>query len=406
MKIAYVLNTYPRPSHSFIRREINALEAQGHHILRYAIRPDTAPLKDAGDQSEAARTRHLLKEGPGPLIKALLSEGRRNFLGLRKALAEAFRAGRAGRAGQTPGSGGVLRHMVYLAEAARVAELARAEGVQHLHAHFGTNAAMVALLASQMSGVPYSFTLHGPEEFDAPLPLSLGAKVRHAAFAVTISSFGRGQLMRWSDAADWKKLRVVHCGIEPAKFAAPPPLPDGKGRMVNIGRLSGQKGQLLLIEALALAVPRAPELHLTLVGDGEMRAELEDAIRAKGLGPHVTLTGWLDEAGVRAALAASHALVLPSFAEGLPMVVMEAMAQARPVIATAIAGIPELVRPGETGWLIPSGDVQGLAEAMIALNQTPAYVLREYGEAGRARVLERHDVAKEAAKLAQHFARR
>lgn len=175
--------------------------------------------------------------------------------------------------------------------------------------------------------------------------------------------------------------------------------------MVAIGRFSEQKGMLLLVQAMALAVPRAPGLHLTLVGDGELRGAIEAEIARRNLAAHVRLTGWLDEAGVRAELAGAHALVLPSFAEGLPMVVMEAMAAARPVLATAIAGVPELVVPGQTGWLVPAGDVGGLADAMVALAAAPADQLAAMGVAGRARVLGRHDITASAATLAALFAR-
>lgn len=410
MKIGYVLNTYPRPSHSFIRREIQALEALGHEVSRLAMRGDTAPLVDAGDRAEAARSLRVLEQGLPRLLAALGAEGARAPRAFGRALRLALRCGAAGACSGVPGTGGRLRHMVYLLEAAFVARQARATGLQHLHAHFGTNAATVALLAAELSGLPFSFTVHGPEEFDAPRALSLGLKADRAAFTVAISSFGRSQLMRWTTPAQWSRLQVVHCGIDPARFADPLPMPKGlpegggTARLVAIGRLSEQKGQLLLIEALAMAVARTPELHLTLVGDGELRAPIEAAIARHGLQAQVRLAGWLDEAGVRAELAAAHALVLPSFAEGLPMVVMEAMAAARPVLGTSIAGMPELVRPQETGWLVPAGDVAGLAEAMIELAATPTAALAAMGQAGRARVLARHDVGREAAKLAGLFA--
>lgn len=405
MRIAYVLNTYPRPSHSFIRREIRALEAQGHQVIRLAMRADSAPLVDPDDRAEAERTLRVLAQGGPALLGALLAQALRGPARLVRALRLALSCGGRGRGG-VPGTGGRLRHMIYLAEAAFVARHARAAGAEHLHAHFGTNSATVAMLAGVISGLPYSFTVHGPEEFDAPRALSLREKIRDAAFVVAISSFGRSQLMRWADFADWPKLQVVHCGIEPARFADPASLPAASGRMVAIGRLSEQKGQLLLVEALARAAAQAPGLQLVLVGDGELRAPIEAAIAAHGLGDRIRLTGWLDEAGVRAELAAAQALVLPSFAEGLPMVVMEAMAAARPVLATAIAGIPELVDAGRTGWLVPAGDVESLAAAMVALAATPAAERAAMGLAGRARVLQRHDVAQEAAKLAALFAGR
>lgn len=176
-------------------------------------------------------------------------------------------------------------------------------------------------------------------------------------------------------------------------------MPHGPLRLVNIGRFAEQKGQLLLPEAIARARKAGADLHLTLVGDGPMRAEIETAIARHGVGDAVTLTGWLDEAGVRRVLSESHALVLPSFAEGLPMVVMEAMAAGRVVIATHIAGNPELVVPDETGWLVPAGDPVALADAMIRAAAIPIDELTRMGQAGRARVLARHDIDVEAGKL-------
>lgn len=395
LKIAYVLNTYPQPSHSFIRRELHALEAQGVSILRLAMRRATMPLVDPADQAEAARTEYVLQAGGASLLAALARE-----MAVPARFAAALGvARRLSRASDN----GLARHLIYLAEAAYVKQRCRAEGVAHIHAHFGTNSAAVAMLANALGGPGYSFTAHGPEEFDAPKSLSLGEKTNRAAFTVAVSSFGRSQLSRWAAFGKWDDVKVVHCGIEPARFAAPAPVPRGPLRLAAIGRFVEQKGQMVLIRAMAQLVPQIPRLHLALIGDGEMRPALEAAIAAHDLKDHVTLTGWLSEEGVRAELALAHALVMPSFAEGLPMVVMEAMAAARPVIATYIAGTPELVVPGETGWLVPAGDATALAEAVQALHATPADQLNAMGQAARARVLERHDSTSEATKLAGHF---
>ena len=181
--------------------------------------------------------------------------------------------------------------------------------------------------------------------------------------------------------------------------------PQGKTHLVSIGRLVEQKGQLLLIDAVADAVAEGADVTLTLVGDGPMRSEIEARIAERGLTPRVTVAGWLAEAGVRSEIARAHALVMPSFAEGLPMVIMEAMATGRAVVATYVAGIPELVRPGESGWLVPAGDVTAMRDAIRAVAKTPPKVLARMGRAGRASVLERHDVDREAARLAQLFAK-
>ena len=396
MKIAYVLNSYPQPSHSFIRREIQALERQGLAVLRLAMRPGSAPLVDPGDQAEASKTQFILQAGAlslgGGLLRQALGAPSRFW----RALKLALQLGRVSQAG-------VLRHLIYLAEACAVKMRCQAEGVDHIHAHFGTNATAVALLAQALGGPGYSFTTHGPEEFDAPIALSLGEKIAQARFAVAISSFGKSQLSRWADFGAWERLQVVHCGIEPAKFAAPAPLPEGPLRLAAIGRFVEQKGQMVLVRAMAEVVQTHPQVHLALIGDGEMRIDLEAAIAAAGLQKNITLTGWLSEEGVRDELAASHALVMPSFAEGLPMVVMEAMAAARPVLATYIAGTPELVLQGETGWMVPAGDAGVLAAAIGELTQVSPARLAAMGAAARKRVMQRHDSDVEARKLAGHF---
>jgi colanic acid/amylovoran biosynthesis glycosyltransferase len=395
LNIAYILNTYPQPSHSFIRREIRALEAQGHQVLRIAMRRPDAELVDAQDRDEASRTGYVLDGGAKPLALAALRRLRAAPGRLAQALGLAIRHGLRSEVG-------VLRHLIYLAEACAVVERCAEAGATHAHAHFGTNATSVAMLAHVLGGPAYSFTVHGPEEFDNPRALSLQDKMAHAAFTVAISHFGRSQLCRWADPDHWPRIKVVHCGIEPARFATTSPLADGPRRIVSIGRFVEQKGQLALIEAMADM--RHSNMHLTLIGDGELRPRIEKAIARLGLDQHITLTGWVDETRIQAELAAAHALVMPSFAEGLPMVVMEAMAAARPVIATYIAGTPELVQPGVTGWLVPAADGAALGKALQALNDAPLGALDRMGRAGRARVMVRHDVSSEAAKLAHHIA--
>ncbi len=390
MKIAYILNTYPQPSQSFIRREIRALERQGHKVTRIAMRRYDGRLVDPQDVAEAEQTDYLLAKGPMTLLRGSLRALGRNPGGFLAALRMALKLGRRAEAG-------LLRHMIYLAEAAHVAAQCHAAGVTHAHAHFGTNAPAVAMLAQMLGGPKFSFTVHGPEEFDAPRALSLGAKMKAADFTVAISQFGRSQLMRWADHADWDRIHVVHCGVEPERFRDPAPLPEGPRRVVAIGRLVEQKGQMILIYAMAQV---KSDLHLTLIGDGEMRDQIEALIDRLDLRGRITLTGWVDETRVNAELAAAHAMVMPSFAEGLPMVVMEAMAAARPVIATYVAGTPELVRPGETGWLVPAGDVSALAQAMDELATLPQARLAEMAAAGRTRALARHDIDTAAQKLA------
>jgi glycosyltransferase involved in cell wall biosynthesis len=390
MKIAYVLNTYPLPSQSFIRREIRAHERAGVEVLRLAMRPAEGPL-DALNAAERDATDYVLRQGALGLLGALARRGLRAPAATLAALGLALKLAAQAR-------GGVLRHLIYLAEAAFVAERCAAAGATHIHAHFATNSTAVALLANALGAPPYSFTTHGPEEFDAPRTLALPLKIARARFAVAVSQFGRAQLLRWAPFSAWPRVAVVHCGIEPWQFPDPAPVSEGPLRVVSIGRFAEQKGQMILVEAMEILRDRGADIHLTLIGDGPMRADLERAIEAAKLEPRIAMTGWLDEPRVNAALAASHALVMPSFAEGLPLVVMEAMAAARPVIATHVAGIPELVS-ADTGLLVPAGDAAALADAMARCAAMPRARLAAMGQAGRARVLHRHDADTEAARL-------
>jgi glycosyltransferase involved in cell wall biosynthesis len=402
MKIAYLLNTYPKPSHTFIRREIAALERLGAQVHRFAMRDDASALVDTEDKAENARTEHVLKQGIRRLVLKAWLWVRRHPRQTLDAVRLALRCGANG-AGGGPGTGGRMRHMIYVLEAAFVAQRCAELGLTHIHAHFGTNSATVAMLAHRFGGPTYSFTVHGPEEFDAPRALSFPQKIAHAAFVVAISSFGRSQLYRWAAIGDWHKIKVVHCGIDVDRFSQTAPLPPGPIRLVAIGRLSEQKGFPLLIDAIGRAVKTIPDLHLSLVGDGELRGMIEQQISTLGLQHHVSILGWLDEPGVRRAIEKSHALVLPSFAEGLPMVVMEAMASARPIIATTINGVPELVTPNE-GWLVPAGDAAALADAISSLAQTPPQIATKMGQAAKLRAFERHDINTQAAKLFGLFA--
>ncbi len=346
MRIAYFTNQYPAPSHTFIRREIVALEARGHRVERYAVRPFRGALKDPEDVEEARRTRHILRT---PVIGAFTSVARQLLARPKpswRALGSAFRFART--------SGGhYLRHLFYFLEAMILADWCRRDEIDHLHVHFGTNPATVATLAHQIGGMKFSFTVHGPEEFDRPEMLGLCEKIRASSFVVAVSSYGRSQLLRWADLADWRKVEVVHCGIDKRYLSEDVELHGVDPRLVCIARLSEQKGHLLLLRAAANLRAEGMRFELVLVGDGPLRAEIDHEIERLGLGDTVVLTGTISQDDVRNEILRAKALVLPSFAEGLPVVLMESMALKRPVISTYIAGIPE---PRSTGqWLARSG---------------------------------------------------
>jgi glycosyltransferase involved in cell wall biosynthesis len=396
MIVAYLVNQYPHVSHTFIRREIAGVEAAGVTVRRFAVRPPGKDIVDPADLAECERTRSLLAAGKFHLMLAALLTLVRHPVRWLRAFRAAWRMGRA--------AGKRLRHLVYLVEACQLARWLRECGARHLHTHFGTNPAAVALLTRILGGPPYSFTVHGPEEFDRPEALSLREKVAGSAFVVAISSFGRSQLYRWARLEDWGKVRLVRCGVDAAFLAAEPrPVPE-RARLVCVGRLAEQKGQLLLVAAVARLADAGRDVELVLAGDGPMRRDIERAIREQNLGDRVRITGWLSNDAVRAEMVAARAVVLPSFAEGLPVVLMEALALGRPVVTTHIAGIPELVRHGVNGWLVPAGDVAALTGALADALAASPDELAGMGAAGARAARAAHDAGREAGKLAALFA--
>jgi colanic acid/amylovoran biosynthesis glycosyltransferase len=396
MRISYLVNRYPAVSHSFIRREILALERQGHEVLRISVRGWDEVLQGQEDQLERTRTKYVLRGGPLPLLFAFLRILLDRPLKLMQGLKLTWKVSRRA---ERP----FPIHLIYLLEACQILSWLLDDEIEHLHAHFGTNSAEVAMLVHELGGPSWSFTAHGPEEFDKANFIALPEKIRRAKFVVGVSSFGRSQLLRYVAHEHWQKVQVVHCGLEPAFYEAAPNQPGSERRFICVGRLCEQKGQLLLLDAARQLAERGIAFELVLAGDGEMREELEHLISHHKLKDVVRITGWISSDQVREELLAARALVLPSFAEGLPVVIMEAMALRRPVISTYIAGIPELVEPARHGWLVPAGDASALTNAMQSCLDAPPERIAQIGEASRMRVLERHDIDKEASKLAALF---
>ena len=249
MQIAYLVNQYPQPSQSFIRREIHALERHGLAVERFTARHSNVPLPDEADRAEQQRTRPILGAGAVGLLGATMRSMFRRPVRFARALALAIRVGRRSQRG-------ALVHGVYLAEACVLLKWLEQSNIRHLHAHFGTNSTTVAMLCRELGGPPYSFTAHGPEEFDSPDALALDEKIRRADFVVAISEFGRSQLYRHCSHDRWASIHIAHCGLDEGFLAAATtPIPI-EPRLVCVGRLSEQKGQLLLIEAAARLRPR------------------------------------------------------------------------------------------------------------------------------------------------------
>jgi len=408
MKIGYFTNQYPKVSHSFIRREILALEKMGTSISRYALKSDRNELIDQNDIEEYKKTKYILSTSKLNIIKVCILRFIKNPLLWINAFLLTNKMGYKSERG-------LFRHYIYFLEACILSEWVEKDNIQHLHAHFGTNSASISLLTSKLSEVPYSFTVHGPEEFDKPNFISLPEKIKNAAFVVAISSFGKSQLFRLVHNEYWEKIKVVHCGLEASfyenngqKYQNNNDNNDKNDnndntKIICIGRLCEQKGQVLLLDALNIVKKRNIDFNIKLIGDGEMRPEIENKIDQYKLANNVTITGWMNSVQIKHEIQKSQFTVLPSFAEGLPVVIMESMSLEKPVISTYIAGIPELIENDVNGWMVPAGDTEQLADTIQKVLSKDSNTLKEIGIKAREKVIKRHNIDIEAKKLQSHF---
>lgn len=395
MRLAYLMNSYPMTSTTFIRREIEALEANGLQIERLAVRAWPHPLVDEDDVVEQQRTHYLFSGNLRGLILAFGLEILQNGVGVLRSLGSLLELSRA--AGWQ-----IIRPAAYLLQAAYLKRYAALHGIEHLHVHFATNATAVAMLSMQMGGPTYSFTAHGPDELVTPERLCMGLKIEQATFVVAISNYCHAQLLRLRGTAKPTKIHLARCGLALEDFAdAPAPVPDNQ-TFVCVGRFCKQKAQAVIPPAVAALQSEFPGLKVVLIGDGECRREVEEAVQYHNVAHQIELRGWAPNTEVRQAIRDARALLLPSRAEGVPIVIMEALSLGRPVISTTVGGIPELL-DDSCGWLIPPDDPESLVEAMrSALLCTPGE-LSEKGLVGRARVAIQNDRKMLAAHMRRLF---
>jgi colanic acid/amylovoran biosynthesis glycosyltransferase len=360
--IGYLISQYPTASHTFVRREVAAMRAAGLTIRTYSIRRGEPSPGDAMAEAEAASTYAVLGQSPlaylGAHVSALLSGPVRYFSTLRLSLRH-----------RVPGLKALLWALFYFAEAILLARQLRRDGVTRLHNHFANAGATVGMLAAHHLRMPWSLTLHGISEFDYPAGLLLPQKLETAEFAACVSYFGMAQAMRVTRPAIWPRYHIVRCGIDPADLPSPPTnrTPGEVLELVCVGRLSAEKGHAGLLGAVAKLVRDGVAIRLTLVGDGPEGDTLKALVAELGLSEHVNFAGRLGEAATLETIARSDALVLTSFMEGLPIVLMEAMALGVPVISSRVAGIPELVAEGESGLLFEPANWEQLASAIRRL---------------------------------------
>lgn len=392
--IAYLTSAYARATDTFIRDEVTQLRAAGDVVVTFSIRrPDASEVVNDQVAAERAATTYLLDLPwtvfAGALAWQVVLHPRR--------LGEALRTTRSL---SRPGLRARLWPVFYLLEACVLARHLRRAGVDHLHDHIGEGSASVALLASQLTGIPYSFTVHGPSEWDRPHELSLDLKTRGAAFVATISEHTRGQLRRWVSHQDWDKVHVVRCGVRTSDGAEAPGTPlHGVPTLVSVGRLAHEKGHLVLLQSLTRPPLLGSRLRVVIIGDGPERKTLESYVADHHLASTVELVGWQPTEQVLRTMRAATALVMPSFAEGLPVSIMEAYLVGLPVISSDVGGVSELVEPGVCGWLVTPGSVEELTAALADLVAMGEDQRRAWGRHGRQRVLTSHSIESEVAVL-------
>lgn len=398
--LAYLVSQYPAVNHTFILREIRGLRAAGIAVHVASVRDaDRARHEMSPDETEELAVTSYLRAGrrhwAAMHAATLLNRPGAYFETLFYAMAQARWDLRQ-----------ALRHLLFFAEAVAVGHWFRGTRARHLHTHF---ASTPALFASRLFGFPFSITVHGPDEFNNVESFLMREKANHARLIVTISQYGRSQVLRASAQQDWHKVRVVRLGVNPDEYCRPGFTGEfsdepsgGNCEVISVGRLAPAKAQAILIEACAGLLPDNPDLRLRLVGAGPDRELLERLTRELGMGAHVIFEGALSHHRVLELYRQARIFALASFAEGVPVVLMEAMALEIPCVATRITGVPELIGDGEDGLLVAPADTQELQAALSRLLHDPE-LRRRLGSAGREKVLRDYDIRTNIAKLAQLF---
>lgn len=394
MKIAYLTSQYARAADTFIRREVQGLRALGHDVHTFSARRAKGEDISAEVRKEQANTLYLTEQ---PIQKLALS----TISMLVKRPARFAKAAKTVFSLHQKGIKSRIWQLAYLMEASLMAEELEERGVEHIHNHIAQASATVAMLASELTGIPYSLTVHGPHIFFEPREQNLSLKVHRSAFTACITEFCKSQIKIFVPYKDWSKLDIIHCGLDQTFLGPPPtPVPD-TNKVVTVGRLCEEKGQLELVEVLAHLKTEGINMELVVVGDGPMRQPMQQLAEQLNVVNQIDFRGWQDSDGVLNAIKNCRVMLHPSFAEGLPVVIMEALALGRPVIASRIAGIPELVKDSHCGWIVTPGDKMDTARALREALQMPVTQLSVMGENGRLRIEEHHDNHKETQKLAK-----
>jgi colanic acid/amylovoran biosynthesis glycosyltransferase len=388
-KIAYLCSRYPAVSHTFVLREVNALRRLGAEILTFSVRrAHSEHLLSQADQVAFSSTYAILPPRWTALFTAHLKLAVRAPAAYLSTLTLALRLAPAGLRGR-------VWQCFYFAESVVLWKECRDNQIRHLHVHLANVAADVALLASHLGSAvdperpwSWSFTMHGPTEFSDVRHYRLAEKLASARFVVCISDYARSQLMALSPPETWERLHVVHVGVPVEQFTRAPngSAHEDEPTILCVGRHVPEKGQTVLLEATAILRRRGYKLNVTLAGDGPSRPALERLVEPLGIASCVSFPGAIGQDDIHGLYARAWIFCLPSFAEGIPVVLMEAMAMELAVVSTRITGIPELIDDGQTGLLVVPGRANELADALERLLTNPL-LRREIGARAREKVL-------------------
>jgi glycosyltransferase involved in cell wall biosynthesis len=408
MRIAYVIPAYPPlASQPFVVNEMIAVQDAGHDVV-------VVPLY-AG---ETTGVRHgtFDRLRPAAVLPARLCDAATLGVALGEVVRHPWRsvctlAGLHRAAGTSIWSH--LRLLAVTPKALAAAARLRRLGVERLHAHFANQTADCAAIAGSVADLPFSFTAHAYDIYStAPRQrnATLGWKLRHAARVFAVSNYARDLLRAQLPPAARDRVSTAYVGIPTALFRAEPPAPAGdRLRLVCVARFQEKKGLDTLIDACGLLRDRGVPVHLELIGDGPERAALEARVRRLRLEEHVAMPGPRPQEEVAVALKAAHVFVMPcrrdrtGDMDGIPTVFMEALATGRPVVSCAVSGVPELVRDGQTGLIVPPDDAAALADAIARLAGDPALRAR-LGTQGRALVERQHDQDRNARRVVELLA--
>jgi len=398
IRLAYLSTMYPSLSHTFIEREIRMLRQLGLEIDTFSVRPPRPQDLLSDHHRQAGRDTYCILQNPFRTVGKQLTSALRHPV-------RTLRTYIAGQRLAPPGLRSRLLHLAYAVEAVVLATEMRRRGLRHVHVHFAHNGATVALLATRFDpSLEYSLTIHGSMEFFNVDGFRLREKIAGAAFTRCIAQFGRAQVMNLCAPQHWDRLPVVHCGIDVDEYTPPPRTDDQDHalRLLTVGRLHPIKGYPLLLDAVRILRDEGVDVRLDMVGDGEQRQWLQQYALELGISDVVTFSGAVGQDRIRQHYERANVMVLCSFMEGLPVVLMEAMAMQLAVVASQVAGIPEMIEHGRNGLLITPGSLHSLCDALRRLAAHPNQ-RDDLARAGRTTIEQRYTIQQTGRQMLECF---